>query len=422
MGRIKYYLNAAKEYGFINCVKRVVGTCIYCVVSPVYKFYLMNFTKIDDNKIVFCSKPSFSDNSKALYDYLKNLNQDDWYQFVWMIGYKEEIPQIKENNTIFIRRHVMSHGGMTLAALKETATAKYVFFTHGSPLGDFGKTRKEQMVINLWHGCGYKDIQKSSTSWISKNPCDYSLVPGNVFVKTKAGFWGCEEEKILPIGYPRYDSLYLGAAEAANYAEQLRGNAEKLIVWMPTFRKTKGGKFPESKIKGYFELPLLDGEKQLDELNRECKTLNTVICVKRHPSQLVYECEKNDYSNIKFINNEDLKAQNVDLYAFLKYTDALISDYSSIAIDYLLLHKPIAFSLDDYNEYKKTRGFVFENPLDYMPGHHLYEFSHMKQFLQDVAQGKDLYAKERADIMDDVHNRCSNYCERIWKTVKKLLK
>ena len=78
---------------------------------------------------------------------------------------------------------------------------------------------------------------------------------------------------------------------------------------MPTFRKTKGGKFPESKIKGYFELPLLDGEKQLDELNRECKTLNIVICVKRHPSQLVYECEKNDYSNIKFINNEEIDFQ-----------------------------------------------------------------------------------------------------------------
>lgn len=382
----------------------------------------MKFTKIDEHKVLFCSKPSFSDNSKAMYDYLKSMNQEQRYKFVWLIGHKEDFPQVQETNTVFLKRNVLYHSGMTFAALKETATSKYVFFTHGSPMSDFGITREGQMVINLWHGCGYKDIQKSGTSWIEKNPCDYSLVPGKIFIKTKSRFWGCEEEKILPVGYPRYDLFYEESHNAQLYVSKLRGTAEKLVVWMPTFRKTKGGQFPESKIKGYFELPLLSDEKQLNELNNECKQQNIVICVKRHPSQIVYECEKNKYSHIEFINNDDLREHGVDLYAFLKYTDALISDYSSVAIDYLLLEKPIAFSLDDYQEYKNTRGFVFEKPLDYMPGHHLYEFIHFKEFLKDVSAGRDQYGKQREKIMPEVHNTCENYCARVWENVQNLSK
>ena len=420
MSRIRYYFNSAKEYGLINCIKRVLGTIGYTVAAPIYKYYLMRFTKIDEKKIVFCSKPSFSDNSKAMYDYLRSINDKQEYQFVWLIGHKEEIPNVQANDTVFLKRNVMSHSGMTFAALRETATAKYVFFTHNSPFYDFGKKRTEQIVINLWHGCGYKDIQKSATSWIFKNPCDYSLVPGDVFVKTKSGFWGCPEDKILSIGYPRYDYLLNESETAKKYVEQMKGTGEKLIAWMPTFRKTKGGQFPESKIKGQFELPLLDSEEQLEELNCFLKEKNVVLCVKRHPSQLVYKCEKKQLSNICFINNEDLQNADVELYSFLRYTDALISDYSSVTVDYLLLCKPMAFSLDDFEAYKSTRGFVFEDPLCYMPGHHLYGYENMLEFVQDVAEGVDPYAEKRDMVMPEMHHPCDNYSKRVWEKVKNL--
>ena len=49
-------------------------------------------------------------------------------------------------------------------------------------------------------------------------------------------------------------------------------------------------------------------------------------------------------------------------------SDALITDYSSVYFDYLLLDKPIGFTVDDMELYIKDRGFIFNNPEEYMPG------------------------------------------------------
>ncbi len=39
----------------------------------------------------------------------------------------------------------------------------------------------------------------------------------------------------------------------------------------------------------------------------------------------------------------------------------LVSDYSSVAIDYLLLDRPLGFTLDDYEAYTESRGWVFDD-------------------------------------------------------------
>ena len=139
-----------------------------------------------------------------------------------------------------------------------------------------------------------------------------------------------------------------------------------------------------------------------------------ILCIKRHPYQVAYSGEKKKYSNIKFISNFDLATRDIELYSLLKYTDALLTDYSSIAIDYLLLNKPIAFSLDDFDHYKNTRGFVFDSPLDYMPGNHMFSYEDLLLFLRQISNGQDDYQSERDRIMPIVHNVCDNYSKRLW--------
>lgn len=39
--------------------------------------------------------------------------------------------------------------------------------------------------------------------------------------------------------------------------------------------------------------------------------------------------------------------------------DVMISDYSSIVFDYLLLDRPVIYLIPDYEEYRSQRGFVF---------------------------------------------------------------
>lgn len=409
-----------KKYGLLKATCRLIGDKVYILLFPVIKAILLRSTKIDDHKIVFVSTPAFSDNAKALFEYLKSIDVNEQFLYVWLIRKDEKKPQLTgkdAKNVVILNRDTVFHDGCPLKTLKELLSSKYVFFTHRSPLSGIG-IRKGQVCINLWHGCGYKDTEHKEGTWSKKNPCTVSIVPGTVFVHTKSKFWGCEESKILPIGYPRYDLLLREDSGAETFCRSLSGGDRKRVLWMPTFRKSLNNIYPEDHLERNYDLPLLNSNEELHILDELCSGLGIHLCIKRHPLQVNYQGEKERLTNITFVDNKLLVGKRVDLYAFLKYSDGLISDYSSVAIDYLLLDHPIAFALDDFEQYKNSRGFVFENPLDYMPGHHLYTFEDMKQFLQDVAEGKDTYAKVRHKLMPEVHNPCDNYCERIWKTVQ----
>lgn len=412
---IKKVLKKIQKKGLKKFICKIFTTFFHSIIAYCYKTYLLNFSEIKEDQILFYSTPSFSDNSKILYEYLIDQNDSKNYQFVWLIHREDSMPEKLYPNTVFVKADSFNYRGSSLKALKYIASSKYIFFTHSSPM-KYIKKRNGQLVINLWHGCGYKDTEDHS----KKIPFDKAIVPGSVFVKTKSKFWGCSEEQILPIGYPRYDLLKKTSQKAEQFIKTLKENSDKLIIWLPTFRNTGNDLYPEEEIDYVFDIPILKNVNDVDELDQFCKMHKITLCLKRHPKQVIYSCEKNIYSNIKFISNQDLVDANIELYSVFQYTDALISDYSSAAIDYLLLDKPIAFSLDDFEIYKKTRGFVFDDPLKYMPGHHLYTFSDITSFIEDIYDGVDRYASERKKIMSKVHNNDrDNYCQRVWQTVNK---
>ena len=104
----------------------------------------------------------------------------------------------------------------------------------------------------------------------------------------------------------------------------------------------------------------------------------------------------------------------LQLYDILNKFDAMISDYSSITFDYLHLNRPIGYTLDDFDEYEKSRGFAYENPKDYMPGHHIYNFDDFLNFIKDVADKKDEFEAERKRVQKEVGLvEGWNNCQRI---------
>ena len=54
------------------------------------------------------------------------------------------------------------------------------------------------------------------------------------------------------------------------------------------------------------------------------------------------------------------RERSLSLYELLGATDLLISDISSVVIDYLLLDRPIIHAFSDLGEYESSRGFTVE--------------------------------------------------------------
>jgi CDP-glycerol glycerophosphotransferase (TagB/SpsB family) len=58
---------------------------------------------------------------------------------------------------------------------------------------------------------------------------------------------------------------------------------------------------------------------------------------------------------------------DADLNAYLGLCDVLVTDYSSVASDFLLLERPIVLFVPDLEDYTSTRGFALD-PTEYLPG------------------------------------------------------
>jgi len=355
--------------------------------------------------------PDYADNARALAEYMVDNGYTKEYSIYFDVNDIKK-RQSTENQIKFISCETKL-GLYRLKKLKLIVTAKYLMSTH-KPILIRKRARKEQLIINLWHGCGYKD--KSSQQGNGHAVFDIAIVPGELFVKPKSYFWNIEEEKILPIGYPRYDWLRGEDIGARNIIESFKKDAEtKVVIWMPTYRADTRGVYTDSNSITQF--PLVDKVGKWQELDRYCAKLDIVLVVKLHPFQKEYGIPFDNFTNIKEITNQVFEDSDVPMYKFIALTDALISDYSSVAIDYLIVNRPIAFTLDDYEEYKKTRGFVFEDPRVYMPGHHLFTFDDLRTFLSDVSEGNDPYMGQRKEMIKVAINSSEDYCLSILNTL-----
>ena len=103
------------------------------------------------------------------------------------------------------------------------------------------------------------------------------------------------------------------------------------------------------------------------------------------------------------IRHDEFMKSGYDLYKVIACADAMITDYSSVYFDYLLLNRPIGFTVEDIGIYQRARGFIFENPFEYMPGQKINSREDFVNFCLNVAQKKDDYILERKKVNDLVN-------------------
>lgn len=120
------------------------------------------------------------------------------------------------------------------------------------------------------------------------------------------------------------------------------------------------------------------------------------LVIKRHPFQDKNSVRYGYFSNIILLDNHELYVMDIQINQLLPLADALIGDYSSAAVDYLLLNCPIAFTLEDMEEYAQSRGFVFDSIRDWLSGKGIFIFEDFCEFVIEVSHGKDSMKEENA--------------------------
>lgn len=108
------------------------------------------------------------------------------------------------------------------------------------------------------------------------------------------------------------------------------------------------------------------------------------------------------------------------MYTLLRNADGLITDYSSVYFDYMLLNRPIGFAVEDMEKYKNKRGFIFDNPKEYMPGPEIRNLSDIEEFIENIVSGNDLYKEARESVNDKInYYKDGNCCKRVAETFIK---
>ncbi|MBQ9362594.1 MAG: CDP-glycerol glycerophosphotransferase family protein, partial [Bacteroidaceae bacterium] len=334
------------------------------LIEKIYVKYLQCFGKIDPGMLIFESSPDYTDNSRALSDYLVSNGYLKKYKIFWSVADAGYCRQMHKDSKVEFLQNVDKYGEHKLSNIKKFMTAGTVFGTHNI-VWSYRLRIPGQRHIRLWHGCGYKE--PSDLDKRSSRTFDYGCVIGPMFVKVFSYYWNVDEQYVHPTGFARFDWLIAKSSNASAYRERTLDGGTKLLIWMPTFRNDKNGRYNSTEDVGCF--PLIPDTAYWEKLDNACQRLGVKILLKIHMFQKDYSIDFSKLHHVIQITNQELDREGINLYELLAVTDGMITDYSSVAFDYLLVDKPLAFALDDYENYTSTRGFVFDDPLQYMPGH-----------------------------------------------------
>ncbi|MDR1722006.1 MAG: CDP-glycerol glycerophosphotransferase family protein [Methanobrevibacter sp.] len=314
-------------------------------------FGLFRIFGVNERKISFIVPHSANIGGNIQYVY-NELKSRDNFQFNFVAYSDYRLSPIKK---------IISYIKVFTTGAYNLARSKYIFLNgEFRPLA-FMKINKETVVVQLWHGSGaFKKFGLSSVKdpdliyigeKVSHN-LDIIPISSKNLIKFYTEAFGVEEEKILPLGVPRID-YYFENHDIDKIREDFnkkypKAKGKKLVLYAPTFRESEGA---DEKILDNF-----DYKKFNKELSDEY-----FLIIKLHPIINQY----NDLDSNEFFTNLTNYENEMEL---LLISNILITDYSSIMLDFAILKKPMIFYPYDYEDYNKNeRGFFF-NYKECVPG------------------------------------------------------
>lgn len=377
--------------------------------SRIERFIILAVTKKKPlkNIIIIESHNDFDCNGGAFYNYLIDKMWNKKYIIVWLIRNKRKLVSVQ------MPENVKVYEVNSPSIMKNYYIVRAKYFTADACVTE--KVRKDQVSMFFDHG-----------TFSLKNAKNFMNLPETIdyYLTASANFDPiyCEERsipypnpKLVHLGYPMHDVFY---HESPSEIRKITNKPyDKVILWMPTFRKQAGTERNDSNASYPYGIPLLMFREQIENLQNLLKKLNVLLIIKIHPMQdlgTIQLLMQHAGDNMVILTANTVKELDIDNYRLLKDADALISDYSSIAYSFILLDRPLSFVL--YDEEEMKYGLCVDDPEFFLTGSRIYRMSDLIGFIQDVKAGRDEYREERRRLCNWLHEYQDGLsCERIVK-------
>lgn len=298
-----------------------------------------------------------------------------------------------------------------IQGIRQALSAGVWFTSAGLPAYGTG-LHKKRLIINLWHGVPLKKIalldpnlKKAARIYFKKIFSEnYTciLTTSHELIPLMARSFAVSEDKIKVWGQPRNDGLF-----QKNDCREILGQLfpdlpeyTKTVLYAPTFRDY--GQVQLFPFKDFDQKQL---EAFLDEKNM-------LLFIRTHVAE---QGSAAPYlgKRIRFLGNEQVE----DVTGILNIFDCLITDYSSIYIDYLLTDKPMIFLPYDRQQYLDGRGMNFDYD-DVTPGPKPETFN---DFLDALSPKEDFWKSERTRVnrlFNEIQHPCAaDICNKVLKMI-----
>jgi CDP-glycerol glycerophosphotransferase (TagB/SpsB family) len=365
------------------------------------------FSKDKQILTVFFTENNYADNSRYFLEYLRSIPSHDY-----------KVRVLVKNLDLYKQIHVIypdiTYYSKSIPGLRLFLKTKNIVISHGSDSSYFFPyflDIKSKNIINLWHGIPLKRLslqvkgirESKSRKRFQKFTSICASSPFEQFLL--AACFDMHIDDVWVTGTPRNDYLINPSSELITEHKYL---GKKIILYAPTWREygSRSSFFP-------FE------DKDLRALNTFLEEQDTYLLLRGHREEM--ERISSNYGE-KSLSRILPAHQEIfpDAQQLLAHVDVLVTDYSSIYLDFLLVDKPIIFIPYDLKEYESYRGFLFDYDTN-TPGDKIYTQEEFINSLNSSLNCPDKHSVERKQVLDLFHKyQTGNSSARILAKINEL--
>src|SRR5690554_1857937 len=275
--------------------------------------------------------------------YREMVRQNPRLRCVWVRNDGVKVPADVAGNT---RVRFVEHGTRKYA----DALLRSRYLVCNSNFLPFFVKRPGQIFVNTWHGTPLKmlgldidqPVKLSTNTQRNFNIADYIPLSGEYERRNIVEAYGGAgiKDNVREVGAPRLDLTLLADRDALLRKLGIEAGL-KIILYAPTWRGS-----------------IASVSAEIDDQVDAIKELKDKVGEDYHLFVSLHHLTR---SRVKDLGVEvDYVPDSIDINEFLQCVDVLVSDYSSITIDYLILDRPVVLYVPDYREYKAERGLYID--------------------------------------------------------------